>query len=600
MLHALGILTNHNAFRFFLPSLFHVIPSLLGLAPYLFVFLVVGDIAGADHGTPTVPWSWKPILCFVGIVACAVLKFILARSSYLRVYIMGYELGTELRIRLGEHLRRLPMSFFKERDLGDVAALMLQDIYKLEMNLTHVYQQVTASIGVAVIILGILFPFHSTMSLLILTTIAVALPVLAVTQKVVKHFGEKLSASRNGAASRILEYLLGMRVLKAHNQTGSGFKRLESALARLRTDSILLEAVPVPFVTSFAFILETGYMGLLLLGAWSMLGGTGTLPGDVLLLFLIVGHQIYESLKRMSIFIPEMRQMDVAGDRIGAILATEPLREPEKDPRLERFDIALEDVSFGYGPEYVLKNIDFSAREKSVTALVGPSGAGKSTIVSLIPRFWDVGAGVVRIGGVDVREIKHDHLLSCLSMVFQEVYLFNDTVYENIRMGRSDATREQILAAAASARCSDFVQKLPQGYETVVGEGGSTLSGGEKQRISIARAILKDAPIVLLDEATASLDPENEVLIQEAIGKLVQSRTLIVIAHRLYTIRRADQILVLDKGEIVERGRHEDLMEQGGLYARLWKEQQRASGWKFMRMEGKAVSNQRNRGGWRC
>lgn len=581
MIHSIGILTDHHLRRFFGPSFFHFLPFLLGLAPYVFVFLLVEDLTGPRTrlGAHAAPLVW--LLYYTGIVFCVVLKFLLSRSSYLRVYVMGYELGTELRIRVGEFLRRLPLGFFKARDPGDITALLLQDIYKLEMNMTHVYQQVMASIALSSVVIALLAAVDLRMSLAMLASVLTALPVLAVTQRVVKHFGEKQHASRNATGSRILEYLQGIRVIKAHNQIGGRFRRLEEALKMLKRDSVLLEAIPIPFITGFTFILETGYMLLLFLGVHWMLGGAVT--AQVFLLFLIVGHQVYETLKRMSIFLPEMRQMDIAGDRIGNVLAVEPLPEPEDDPQIDRFDVSLEDVTFRYGDEDVLKGVSFTAPEQCVTALVGPSGAGKSTIMNLISRFWDVNSGAVRIGGLDVRDLKSDRMLSCISMVFQDVYLFNDTLYNNIRIGRPDATREEVMAAAASARCHDFIMKLPKGYETVVGEGGSSLSGGEKQRISIARAILKDAPIVLLDEATASLDPENEMLIRQAIEQLVRSKTVIVIAHRLYSICKADRIVVLCRGRIIEIGNHMQLMEGRGLYSRLWELQQKGAGWKLGR-----------------
>jgi ATP-binding cassette, subfamily B, bacterial IrtB/YbtQ len=583
MIQSIRILTDHHLRRFFGPSIFHFVPFLLGLTPYVFVFLLVADFIGSRtcfgaDATPLVPF-----LYYTGIVFCVVLKFLLSKSSYLSVYVLGYELGTDLRIRVGEFLRRLPMGFFKARDPGDITALLLQDIYKLEMNMTHAYQQVISSVALSAVVIAVLAVANFHMSLAMLASVLTALPVLAATQRVVMHFGEKQYASRNATGSRILEYLQGIKVIKAHNQTGRRFRRLDEALKKLKRDSIVLEAIPIPFIAGFTFLLETGYMMLLFLGAHWMLGEAVT--AEVFLLFLMVGHQVYETLKRMSIFLPEMRQMDIAGDRIGKVLALEPLPEPEDDPGLDRFDVAFEDVTFRYGNEDVLKGVSFTAPEKSVTALVGPSGAGKSTLMNLIPRFWDVNSGVVRIGGCDVRNLKSARLLSRISMVFQDVYLFQDTVFNNIRLGRTDATPEEVMAAAASAQCHEFIMKLPKGYETVLGEGGSSLSGGEKQRISIARAILKDTPIVLLDEATASLDPENEMLIQQAIEKLVRSKTVIVIAHRLYSICRADQIVVLNRGRLVEIGNHQLLMEGGGLYSRMWELQQKGAGWKLRREE---------------
>jgi ATP-binding cassette subfamily B protein len=283
----------------------------------------------------------------------------------------------------------------------------------------------------------------------------------------------------------------------------------------------------------------------------------------------------------MGGFLSEMRVMVASLKRLFDLLETPPLPEPAQPRQLDHFDIEFQDVSFRYDAAEVLKNVSFQAPERSITALVGPSGSGKSTITNLVARFWDVNGGAVKIGGIDVRELSPDYLLSQVSMVFQNVYLFNDTIENNLLFGKPTATHAEVVAAAELARCHDFIMALPQGYQTVIGEGGASLSGGEKQRLSIARAILKDAPIVLLDEATASLDPENEQLIQQAFNALVERKTLLIIAHRLSTIQNADQIIVMESGRVVEQGRHAELVGQGGLYARFWEERQKARSWKI-------------------
>jgi ATP-binding cassette subfamily B protein len=296
---------------------------------------------------------------------------------------------------------------------------------------------------------------------------------------------------------------------------------------------------------------------------------------------LIVTKPIFTIIENIGVWLAELKYANQAAERIGEVAETKPLPEPNNGKTPSRFDLEFKDVTFDYGKGEVLRNISFKVPERPFTALVGPSGSGKTTITSLIPRFWDVTGGEILIGGVNIKDIETEDLLSYISMVFQNVYLFNDTIYNNIKIGKKDATREEIIEASKAAQCHEFIMKLPDGYETLVGEGGSTLSGGEKQRVSIARAILKDAPIVLLDEATASLDPENEIYILRAIDELIKSKTLVVIAHRFATIIGADNILVLDDGEIIERGKHCELAEAGGLYQRFWEEQQKARGWKF-------------------
>ena len=298
-------------------------------------------------------------------------------------------------------------------------------------------------------------------------------------------------------------------------------------------------------------------------------------------MFLVIGYKFFEPLINFGVFISEMRYMNIAAGRITDVMDTPPLKEPDAPQHPKTFDIEFHNISFGYTHTRVLKNVTAQFPENSITALVGPSGSGKTTITSLIPRFWDVDEGSITIGGIDIRQIPTEALNALISVVFQDVYLFQDSIFNNIRVGKKNASKEEVIRAAKTAQCHEFIRQMENGYDTIVGEGGSTLSGGEKQRISIARALLKDAPIVLLDEATASLDPENELLIQKGIGEMVKSKTLIVIAHRLKTIARADQILVIDQGTVAEKGTHEALLANDQLYARLWNEQQKAGGWKF-------------------
>jgi len=299
-------------------------------------------------------------------------------------------------------------------------------------------------------------------------------------------------------------------------------------------------------------------------------------------MFLILGTRVYEPLIQAFIFLAELNYFQISVDRIEDLRKTPALTGSNPDIKPERFDIAFEHVSFRYLDTDVLKDITLTIPERSLVAFVGPSGSGKTTMTRLIARFWDVSEGGIRLGGHDIRIYDPDDVLAAVSMVFQDVYLFNDTILNNIRIGKKDATMDEIIAAAKKARCHEFVDRLSNGYETMVGEGGSTLSGGEKQRISIARAILKDAPIVLLDEATASLDPENELYIQEAIDGLVKEKTVVMIAHRLNTVVHADQIVVLEDGSIVEKGTHDKLMRAEGLYRRMWDEQQKVRAWRFV------------------
>ena len=331
---------------------------------------------------------------------------------------------------------------------------------------------------------------------------------------------------------------------------------------------VRLEAYPGALGTCYNGILGIGFVVILLLSTYFYFGGTLSIP--VFLVFLVIGYQFYQPLLSAALFFMEGRYMNIAAERMKDVLDTKPLKEPEMSRSPEGYDIEFKDVSFSYLKTVVLRDVSFRAGEGTVTALVGPSGSGKTTITNLIARFWDVDSGSISIGGVDVRDMSADELFSHLSMVFQEVYLFRDTIFNNIRVGKADATKEEIIAAAKAAQAHEFIEKLPNGYDTMVGEGGSTLSGGEK-----------DAPVVLLDEATASLDPENELAIQEALNVLVNSKTLIVIAHRLTTVADADEIIVLKNGRVAESGTHEELLGKRGQYFRMWQEQEKAGGWTF-------------------
>ena len=579
MLGSLRIITGNRLNKLTVPVLWNAFQFSWKGVPFGFLYLIVLELF-SNYENPGSELNTGLLGAYVlGLIACLIVQLLVTKKAYDSIYVSAYSLVADARIRLGEHLRKLPMGFFKRKDPGDATALLLQDMDKVESTFSSSFPDLISCIAFPIIMAVFLLVADWRLSLAMLASVAIAIPVLVLCLRILKRFSLRQINARNNATSRTMEYVQGIKVIKAYNQTGERFSRLDEANEKMRKECIKLEAVPGPFIVSFMFILELGFIAALLLGTYYVIGGTLTVP--IFLLFLVLGYQFFEPLKQMSMFIAEMRYMTVAGERISDVLASKPLSEPQGSAPLDRFDIEFEGVTFAYGDKDVLKNVDLKIPEKNVTALVGPSGSGKTTITNLIARFWDVDKGKVTVGGRDVRDMPTEQLLSYVSMVFQDVYLFNDTISNNIKIGKPGATEEEVIAAAKVARCHEFVEKLPQGYDTMVGEGGCTLSGGEKQRISIARAILKDAPIILLDEATASLDPENEMLIQQAIGALVRSKTVVVIAHRLNTITSADQIVVLDKGEVVESGKHEELMAKRGLYRHLWDEQQRAHGWKL-------------------
>ncbi len=549
--------------------------------PFGILFLVILELL-KDKDVISVS---RLVALFAFMAATMIFNIFFAIRVHVRGYLSAFSMTTDARLRLGDHLRSLPLGFFKQRDPGDISGLLMQDMTRVEGVFSHGYMDAMACLILPLMLLTFFLMADIEMSSLILISVILAFTVLFFAQRVISYFGKRQIASRNATMSRMLEYLQGMQVLKAFSLTGKNFTRLDAIMRRLRDDSIKLEGAGGAPVVVFSALLDVGFASLLVFGAWLLSEGRIEVP--VFVLFLVIGHKFYEPLLNYGLIASEMRYMNIAAERIADVLETPPLSENPTPQLPERNDIVFADVSFSYlhekNAKNVLNNISFSIPQGTMTALVGPSGSGKTTVTSLLPRFWDVDSGRITIGGVDIKNIPSDHLNSLFSVVFQDVYLFRDTVANNLRVGKENASMEEIVAAAKVAQCHEFIQKMPNGYDSLIGEGGATLSGGEKQRISIARAFLKNAPIVILDEATASLDPENERLIQQAILAIVRNKTVIVIAHRLKTIVGADQILVLENGVVSEAGKHNQLLANNALYSHLWAEQQRTGGWKFRR-----------------
>jgi ATP-binding cassette subfamily B protein len=575
VLKFINVITNGDNRRLVPTLLLYIWQNMLTGMPYVILYYVLVELfkppAEMDRGLL--------IGLIAGALAIFVLNIFVAIAARTRLMTIGMTGSADTRLRLGDHLRKLSMGFFKRHDPGDLTSVLLQDIASTETIVAHVYPDVISAIVLPAMIALFFACIDLRITMSMVATVLVAVPALMLVQKMTSRLAKTRLASRQETISRMLEYIQGIKGIKAFNMTGVKFIRLETALKRFRDESVRLEAVLGPFVAVYALILQVGFVTLLLMTMYFLFEGSLTIP--LALLFLVIGYRFFTPLNNLAFFLAEYRYMETAARRVLGVLETAPLPEPAQDSAPGNFDIEFKNVTFRYLDDNVLGNASFRVPQNSMTALVGPSGSGKTTITSLIARFWDVNDGEVLVGGVNVKDLPAERLLSYISQVFQDVYLFNDTIYNNIKIGKADATREEVIAAAKAAQCHEFVVKFPDGYDTLVGEGGSTLSGGEKQRVSIARAILKDAPIILLDEATAALDPENELFIQQAINELVESRTLIVIAHRLATITGADQILVLDEGRIVEHGRHEELLAASGLYSHLWAEQTRARGWKF-------------------
>jgi ATP-binding cassette subfamily B protein len=508
-----------------------------------------------------------------------ILLYIVSKVAYYKMYYDTYELGAEGRLAIGDHLRRLSMGFYNVHDPGAIGSYLINDYANVEFLLSHIIPQAIGAVAMPLLLLIILSFQNWQMALVSAAVIPLSIPAALLSRIILKHFGKKHQKARVDSASRMLEYLQGIRLIKAFKLTGTRFVRLKKTFSRLKSLSIKLEAGSGPTIILAGFILHGGLTLIILFGLTFLFAGAVTLP--VYIMFLILGMRVYEPLIQVLMFLAEMNYYEISVNRIEDLRKTPILTGTNPGIKPKHFNMEFENVTFRYHNTDVIKNINISLPEHSLTAFVGPSGSGKTTMTRLIARFWDVSEGVIKLDGKDLRVYDPDDLLAFISMVFQDVYLFNDTVVNNIRVGKKDATMEQIIEAAKKARCHEFIEKFPDGYETVIGEGGSTLSGGEKQRISIARAILKNTPIVLLDEATASLDPENELYIQEAINDLVKEKTVVVIAHRLNTVVNADKIVVLENGSMIEEGDHDSLMKSEGLYRRMWDEQQKIRKWIF-------------------
>ncbi|MEM9821105.1 MAG: ABC transporter ATP-binding protein [Bacteroidota bacterium] len=490
------------------------------------------------------------------------------------------EISRKLRLALGNKLQRLSLGYYKSRDPGDLAAIVLQDVTNFENIFGHSVPNIANAIFGVSILSCFLFYLDWRLTLTLLIAIALALPLIQLSRWLISRLGAKHIIARNQTGARFLEYVQGIQHIRSYGMTGTRFTSLDQALTDLRRESIKVEAIPGPVILMIGVIFELFFILMIWLALYFMVEGSLTIP--ILIAFLIVGYRLYEPLKILMVENPVLSYMNISLNRIITVLEAKE-QSIGQDLRPQDYSIVFKDVHFSYlEGKKVLDGISFTAPAATMTALVGASGSGKTTITALIARFWDISQGSIAIGGIDIREMAPQTVYALISEVFQEVYLFDDSIYQNIQIGNPQANESQVLEAARQAQVMEFVEVLPDGLQTRVGEGGSQLSGGQKQRISIARALLKDAPIVLLDEATASLDPENEIYIQKAIQALVKNKTVIVIAHKLSTIQQADRILVLKEGSIVEAGQHSGLLTKDGLYAKMWAMQQRAHGWKIV------------------
>ena len=549
--------------------------SMFGLLPIAAVFLVLIEL---QNGQPITGQTWGIVIGLIagGLILRMIFKYLVYRLQSTA----GFEFVARERIALGDRLRNVPMGFFHDNSVGDITATVTTDLNFLENYSMHILDKVTTGVLSMIVMAGCILAFDWRIGLIFVAGILLSFPIYSHMQKKGKALSAKRQKIQSEAVAATLEYVQGISVVKSFNMCDKNLSDIEDAYESNAAASYGVERVFTPLNMTYSMVFRISAC-MIMLCAGSLAVG-GDLSFANLAVILIASFTIFNPIEVMGQMTTMIRTMDAALDRVERIKQAKKIDENGRDIPLDSFDIGFEHVSFAYeNGNPILKDVSFSIPQGSMTAIVGPSGGGKTTITRLIARFWDVQEGSITIGGHDVKEFTCDSLLKNMSMVFQNVYLFHDTIENNIKFGCSDATHEQVVEAAKKACCHDFISALPQGYDTVIGEGGSTLSGGEKQRISIARAMLKDAPIILLDEATASVDPENEVHLQQAISALVKNKTLIVIAHRLSTIRDADQILVVDNGKIVEKGVHAELIQQKGIYQKFWNIRQKARNWKL-------------------
>jgi ATP-binding cassette subfamily B protein len=554
-----------------------VVSNLSLLLPFIVIIQTIITLLNplmAGGGSPDRNRLW--LLLVLGLAA-AVLYFFAYRSEYRKTYTTAYSETEKIRLEVAEHIRRLPLSFFNNKDLSELTTNMMADCTTVEHVMSHVTPTLFGAIITDVVTCVLLALYDWRMALALFIVLPLGLGLILGSRKLQAVFGERHVTAKLAVSGQVQEYLEGIKVVKAFGLSGEKSKALEGALRNMMNEAIKFEGLTGIFIIIASMILQVG-IGLVVLTGVSLLTGDslGVIP---FLAFILISAKIYSPLIVIFTLLPEFFYFLISAQRMMKV-RQEPVMSGDETAVIKDYNIELNNISFAYHKgEDVIKDIKLSIPQGGVTALVGPSGSGKSTLSRLIARFWDVRKGEILIGGKNIAGIDPEKLMSWMSFVFQEVVLFNDTVKNNIRIGREGASDDGIYAAAKMARCDEFIRELPQGYDTVIGENGSTLSGGERQRISIARALLKDAPIVLLDEATASLDPENETLIQEAISELVKNRTVIVIAHRLRTVLGADKIAVLDQGRLVEEGTGEELLARDGLFARLYRIQQESLGW---------------------
>ena len=560
--------------RIQLAFVFSFLKSLLAKVPIMLAFLA---LAGFYEGTlAAVDCLWYGI----AMVACVLLQVLFHHIADRLQSAAGFMVFSDMRMELGAHLRRMPMGYFTEGNIGKISSVLSSDMVFIEENCMTVLADMMSYIFAEAIMVIFLLFFNIWIGLAALAVIGIILLIARSMKKEALRDSKDRQEQNENLTEAVLDFVEGIGIIKTYNLLGEKSKELNENFEKSCETNIRFEENHSPYQLWMNIVYGLGAAAIVALSFF--LNSQALLGVTFLVGVMLFVSDLFGPIKALYTQATRLTVMNSCMDRIEEVFGEKELPDNGKSSipeNSEAPEVEFQNVRFAYGEKDVLHNISFTLPRHTMAALVGPSGGGKSTVANLLARFWDVGSGKVLVRGKDVRDVRLADLMDHISMVFQRVYLFQDTIYNNIAMGRPDATREEVMEAAKKARCYDFIMALPKGFDTVIGEGGESLSGGERQRISIARCILKDAPIVILDEATASVDTDNESYIQQAISELCKGKTLLVIAHRLNTIRNADQILVIAEGRIAQSGTHEELMKAGGLYRDFVTVRQQSQGW---------------------
>ena len=569
MLNDIKTLSGKEFKRLKKPVFLLVIDSLFYMINYMMFYFTIVDLI-------TETFTLNKIIVYTAIMIVAnTVRYLFNRVGYTGIQSQGARIIQDLRLRMGDHLRNLNLGYFNKHNIGNVINIITNDLQDFEHVLTHSTSELIKLGILSVYLLLVTFAISPILGILQILIAAAGAIFIVLGMKKSSKIALKKKHTMDNVVSRMVEYISGMELFKSYNLAGEKFKRLKDSFNDLKKESINTEIALAPYILIFQLTVDISFALLLLASTQFFI--SGSINKIMFFSYIIIGLSLSNILKAFSGQYVFFQYMKLATDKLINVYNEKEISYEFEVMPFKNYDIKFENVSFSYEKDKpVLKNISFEAKQGTSTALVGSSGSGKTTVTNLIARFWDCQSGIISIDGTDITKIYPEELLTNISMIFQDVYLVNDTIENNIKLGKPDATHEEVVKAAKDASCHEFITELENSYDTVVGEGGSTLSGGEKQRISIARALLKDTPIILLDEATASLDADNEHEIRKSLDKLIKNKTVITIAHKLNTIKNYDQIIVMSNGIIEEKGTHEELMKNRKRYYEMYTEMKKA------------------------